>query len=73
MAFRWQATNRHGDIVTTDHAEAAGLPREFDSQESAEEWLGENFEELRAAGFTAVSLHESGDRVIYGPMGLDPA
>lgn len=72
MSFHWQAINRAGERAPGQEAADAGLPEEFDSQEEAEAWLGENFEGLRSAGLSAVSLYEGGDRLVYGPMGLDP-
>ncbi len=71
MSFHWQAIDRTGERATPQSS-AAGLAEEFDSQEAAEAWLTENFEELRAAGLSAVSLYEGEDRLLYGPMGLDP-
>lgn len=73
MSFHWQATNRAGSVLGADDAATAGLPAAFDSQADAEEWLGENFEDLRSAGLSAVALYEGDDRLLYGPMGLDPA
>jgi len=48
------------------------LDRTFPSQGEAETWLGEFYPELRERGVRNVSLHEA-DRLVYGPMGLDPA
>lgn len=73
MSFHWQAIRRDGERATAQESVAAGLPGQFDSQEDAEAWLGECFEELRSAGLGAVSLYEGGNRLIYGPMGLDPS
>ena len=48
------------------------LDRTFPSQGEAETWLGEFYPELRERGVRSVNLHEA-DRLVYGPMGLDPA
>lgn len=48
------------------------IEQRFDTQAAAEEWLTAHFEELRAIGISAVTLREE-DRVVYGPMSLDPA
>lgn len=42
---------------------------EFDTQQEAEQWLAENFEELLDEGITAVSLSD-GHHSVYGPMPL---
>ncbi|HHV21243.1 MAG TPA: hypothetical protein GXZ30_06880 [Propionibacterium sp.] len=44
----------------------------FDSQAEAEEWLTEHYPDLQDEGVGEVTLLE-GDRVVYGPMSLDPA
>jgi hypothetical protein len=44
----------------------------FDTQAEAEAWLTANFEDLRDIGISAVTLREE-DRIVYGPMSLDPA
>lgn len=44
----------------------------FDSQAEAESWLTENYADLQDEGVHEVTLLE-GDRVVYGPMSLDPA
>lgn len=44
----------------------------FPTQAEAEAWLAEGWEELFDAGVVAVSLYE-GDRLVYGPMPLEPA
>lgn len=41
----------------------------FGSQSDAESWLGESWRTLAAAGVTAVSLINDGQKV-YGPMPL---
>lgn len=47
------------------------LERSWHSQGDAETWLGEYYLDLHAAGVHAVSLYEE-DRLVYGPMPLDP-
>lgn len=48
------------------------IEQRFDTQAAAEAWLTEHFEELREVGIGAVTLCEE-DRVVYGPMSLNPA
>ena len=43
----------------------------FPSQGEAESWLGETYPDLLEHGVRAVSLYE-GDRLVYGPMSLEP-
>ena len=53
-------------------ADPGDLPREtFGSQGDAENWLGENWRHLLAAGVDQVTLLEEG-RTEYGPMSLHP-
>ncbi|MDR1236648.1 MAG: hypothetical protein LBK28_00235 [Propionibacteriaceae bacterium] len=42
----------------------------FPDQSSAEEWLGEFYQDLLAAGVSAVSLTD-GDQIVFGPMALE--
>ncbi len=42
----------------------------FDTRESAERWLAENYRDLADDGITAVSLFD-GNGVVFGPMPLD--
>jgi hypothetical protein len=44
---------------------------EFPAQSDAETWIGEMWPELLDGGVLAVTLLE-GDRVVYGPMSLQP-
>lgn len=46
--------------------------QQFDSQADAEAWLTLNYEDLQDDGVSEVTLMEE-DRVVYGPMSLDPA
>ena len=43
----------------------------FPTQGEAETWLGEFYPDLVDAGVRAVSLYEA-DRLVYGPMSLEP-
>lgn len=47
------------------------LARVFPSQGEAETWLGEFYPDLLDEGVRAVSLYD-GDRLVYGPMSLEP-
>ena len=46
-----------------------GPPVGFSSQEAAESWLTEHYEELADAGVSAVTLID-GEHAVYGPMPL---
>lgn len=52
-------------------AEGPDLGRTFTSQGEAETWLGEYFPDLAEAGVATVTLYEE-DRLVYGPMSLEP-
>lgn len=60
--WRWEADRDPGD---------GSLDRTFPSQGEAESWLGEFYPDLLARGVRAVSLREA-DRLVYGPMALEP-
>jgi hypothetical protein len=67
MSWTWQLEKADGTILSS-----RGLPREtFSSQGDAENWIGENWRELLAAGVDQVSLLEEGTPA-YGPMSLHP-
>jgi hypothetical protein len=51
--------------------ENGALDQTFPSQGEAESWLGEVYPDLVDQGVRAVSLLEA-DRVVYGPMALEP-
>lgn len=68
MGYRWQPA---AGIFAASDLEAAGLAQHFTSQAAAEEWLTLFFEDLLEQGVTEVSLYEE-DRLIYGPMSLNP-
>lgn len=62
MAWQWRY----------DGTAEAATSSKFPSQGDAEAWLGDQWRELQDAGVTAVTLLD-GERVVYGPMSLDPA
>ncbi len=68
MAWHWQLQGPDG--AEWQGELAAG--QQFPSQSDAETWLGESWRELRSHGVGGVVLLED-DRVVYGPMSLDPA
>ncbi|MDQ1495817.1 MAG: hypothetical protein QOG69_2300 [Actinomycetota bacterium] len=68
MSWSWRYENADGEVVTPADLPPAEL---FPTQSDAESWLGEEWRVLLAAGVARVSLLE-GDRVVYGPMSLDP-
>jgi hypothetical protein len=43
----------------------------FFNQADAESWVGEFWADIAATGVAAVTLCD-GDRVVYGPMSLEP-
>ena len=47
------------------------IARTFPTQGEAETWLGEFYPDLVGAGVRSVSLYEA-DRLVYGPMSLEP-
>jgi hypothetical protein len=62
MAWRWT----YGVAGATETSDG------FPSQADAEAWLGEAWRDLQERGVPEVTLLED-DRVVYGPMSLDPA
>jgi hypothetical protein len=67
MAFQWRYEDESGGVVDDPATPAAEA---FPSQADAETWLGETWRELLHSGVAQVTLLD-GDRVVYGPMGLD--
>lgn len=63
--WSWLVHDAHGDPMT----DAAASSSCFPTQSDAENYLGESWRELLAAGVEAVTLRE-GDTVVYGPMSL---
>lgn len=68
MTWRWVADAQVADTQVT----SLGLDKTFPLQGEAETWLGEFYPDLVDAGIHNVSLYE-GDRLVYGPMSLEPA
>jgi hypothetical protein len=68
MGWSWRYESTDGEPVTP-----LELPpvETFPTQSDAESWLGEEWRQLLAAGVGRVTLLED-DRVVYGPMSLDP-
>lgn len=64
MSFTW----RPGP----PEAPGPGVGPEFEDQATAEQWLGESWQQLLDDGTEEVALYE-GDRLLYGPMSLHPA
>ena len=58
-------------IPDRDVDDRSTFGKTFPTQGEAETWLGEFYPELVDAGVRAVSLYEA-DRLIYGPMSLEP-
>ena len=73
MSWSWRYESADGEPVAPAELVPAELvPADsFPTQSDAESWLGEEWRPLLAAGVARVSLLE-GDRVVYGPMSLDP-
>jgi hypothetical protein len=67
--WHWR-TERAGGLRSGGAAKPLGTER-FPSQGEAESWLGETYPDLLDSGVHAVSLYE-GDRLVYGPMSLEP-
>lgn len=68
MSYRWVPS---GGSFAEQALEAADLAKHFDDQAAAEEWLGLFYEDLLEQGVSEVTLYEE-DRLIYGPMSLNP-
>jgi len=68
-----------GEAWTWSYEDADGQPMagellstaQFPSQSDAENWFGETWRELAAAGVAGVTLFRDGV-VVYGPMSLEP-
>lgn len=67
MTWTWTYAGPDGQPVTPAEATEG-----FMSQAEAEDWIGVVWRELRESGVSSVTLLED-DRVVYGPMSLDPA
>ena len=68
--WHWRSGRPAGSVRAGSAHRPLG-PERFPTQGEAESWLGETYLDLLASGVSAVSLYE-GDRLVYGPMGLEP-
>ena len=68
MAWFWRTDDSPGD---PDEVRARGFDDPFETQAAAEAWLTGEYTALAEAGVRSVSLYEA-DRLVYGPMSLDP-
>ncbi|MGD8216029.1 hypothetical protein [Aestuariimicrobium sp. Y1814] len=71
MAWYWDAELSAGAEISDDDLTGAGIGRRFEDQGAAEQWLTENYLDLEDLGVAQVSLFEE-DRLVYGPMSLQP-
>ena len=69
MSWIWVYTQASGEPATSLPQEA--VTESFNSQEEAEEYLGQTWQKLLAAGVAGVSLFDGTEKV-YGPMSLEP-
>jgi hypothetical protein len=53
-------------------SDAEERSQDFPTQSDAETWIGESWRELLESGVQSVVLLEE-ERIVYGPMGLNPA
>lgn len=70
MSWSWNYVDRDGNVV--ENPTAPCVTTLFPTQADAEAFVSDTWRELRASGIGAVTLLD-GDRVVYGPMSLDPA
>ncbi len=70
MSWNWQYFDNDGAIIDTPVEPC--VTSTFPSQIDAEAYVSDTWPQLRSAGISAVTLLD-GDRVVYGPMSLDPA
>jgi hypothetical protein len=68
MSWSWRYENAQGEPLRSAELPPADA---FPTQSDAESWLGEEWRALLEAGVARVTLLED-DRVVYGPMSLDP-
>ena len=61
-----------GDAANGDAGLFGAPANGFASQADAETWLGTIWRELAAGGVSSASLFED-DRLVYGPMSLEPS
>jgi hypothetical protein len=67
-AWTWTYLDAEGREMSGDQLVTTPFP----SQSDAENWFGETWHELSAAGVEAVSLYRDGV-LVYGPMSLRAA
>jgi hypothetical protein len=67
MPWTWQYEAADGTTPSGQPERSQGFPTQAD----AETWIGESWQELLDGGVEQVSLLED-DRVVYGPMSLQP-
>ncbi len=67
-AWTWSFAAADGAEVTREPTTRS----EFPTQSDAENWFGETWRDLAAAGVAQVSLFRDGV-LVYGPMSLEPA
>jgi len=79
MAWTWQMTTAQTAASAAPENAVDGEPdlfgapaNGFASQADAETWLGTVWRDLAAGGVSAASLFED-DRLVYGPMSLEPS
>ena len=67
MTWTWTYAGADGETLEPEIA-TEGFP----TQAEAEDWIGVTWRELREGGVSSVTLLED-ERVVYGPMSLDPS
>ncbi len=67
MGYYWAATPQPSEQLAAE----LGLDDEFADQSMAEAWLTDNHTELAHGGIHEISLYEA-NRLVYGPMSLEP-
>jgi hypothetical protein len=70
MSWTWQYFDNDGVMI--DAPVEPCVTSAFPNQIDAEAFVSDTWPQLRTAGISAVTLLD-GDRVVYGPMSLDPA
>ena len=66
--WSWLFLDAHGETMAGEGVPSGGFP----TQSDAENYLGESWQDLLAAGVEAVTLRQH-DAVVYGPMSLRAA
>ena len=70
MSWSWQYVDHSGTVIETPVEPC--VTSVFPTQSDAEAFVSDTWRELLAAEIGGVTLLD-GDRVVYGPMSLDPA